>query len=156
MKLQTYSLRLQPAGFTLLEMMAVLAILAVVAVIAMPAADRSRRAMPLRTVTLDMAAALKAARAEALRSNQEQLFTINLAGRTFTSSAMAKPHALNRELTVAYEIPVTEQGADGIASIRFRPDGSSSGGLISISGARQVAELRVDWMTGATSITWRR
>jgi hypothetical protein len=69
---------------------------------------------------------------------------------------MAKPRPLNRQLTVAYEIPVTEQGPDGIAGIRFRPDGSSSGGLISIAGGRRLAELRVDWMTGATSISWRR
>jgi general secretion pathway protein H len=144
------------AGFTILELMAVLAILALAAVFAMPAADRTRRATPLRMAALDMASMLKTARAEALRSNQEQLFTIDLTNRTFGTSAMARSRPLNRQLTVAYEVPVTEQSSEGVASIRFRPDGSSSGGLISISGARQSAMLHVDWMTGSTRISWRR
>jgi general secretion pathway protein H len=153
---KTQKPRLGCAGFTLLELIVVLAILATATAMAMPAVERSRRALPVRFVTLDMAALMASARSEAVRSNREQLFTINLTARKYGTSAGLRERSLPRALTVAYEVPITEQPADGLATIRFRPDGSSSGGTITISAARQSAGLSVDWMTGAARIAWRR
>ena len=156
MKRRATSRHRREAGFTLLELIAVLAIVALAATLAFPLADRSRRGLAVRTAAIDLASALKTARAEAVRSNAERRVVLDLNARQFAADGTTRPHALPREVTVVYDVPVGEQSADGIASIRFRPDGSSSGGTISVAGQRQSASVTVDWLTGRTHITWGR
>jgi general secretion pathway protein H len=40
----------------------------------------------------------------------------------------------------------------GTAAIRFFPDGSSSGGTISLSGANRDYFIGVDWLTGRVEL----
>lgn len=142
------------AGFTLLEMVAVLAILALAAAVAWPAAERSRSSNAMRRATIDLAAALKNARSEALASNKETGLTLDLANYRFSAGGMMAAHALPRNVRLSYAVPAIAQAAGGAAMIRFRPDGSSSGGTIRLSVPRQSAKITVDWMTGSTKITW--
>ena len=144
------------AGFTLLELIAVLVIVALAATLAFPMADRSRRGLAVRTAAIDLASALKTARAEAVRGNAERRVVIDLNTRQFVADGLPRPHTLPREVSVAYDVPVGEQASNGVASIRFRPDGSSSGGKISLAGQRQSASVTVDWLTGRTRIEWGR
>lgn len=141
-------------GFTLLELIVVLAILAIAATLSFPAAERSRRALPLRTTAIDLAAALTTARTEALRTNRDTRLTLDLPNRRFLADGMAKVHALPRDVVVSYEVPVDERMGDGVAALRFRPDGSSSGGRISLAAPREAATVSVDWMTGRTQVQW--
>lgn len=142
------------AGFTLLEMVAVLAILALAAAVAWPAAERSRSSNAMRRATIDLAAALKNARSAALAGNKETGLTLDLANYRFAADGMMAAHALPRNVRFSYAVPVIAQAADGAAMIRFRPDGSSSGGTIRLAVPRQSAKITVDWMTGSTKITW--
>ena len=145
---------LKNAGFTLLEMIGVLAILALVAVIALPAAERSRSALAVRGAAFDLAAALKNARSAALITNRETRLTLDITARRFLADGMAAAHSLPRNAAVTYAVPAGEQAAKGVAVIRFRPDGSSSGGTITLAGPRQSAVVSVDWMTGRTELAW--
>lgn len=142
------------AGFTLLEMVAVLSILALAAAVAWPAAEKSRSANAMRRATFDLAAALKNARSAALASNKETKLTLDLVNHRFAADGMVAAHALPRGVRLTYALPAAAQAADGAAMIRFRPDGSSSGGSIRLAVSRQSAKITVDWMTGSTKITW--
>lgn len=145
------------SGFTLLELLAVLAIVSLTTVLlAFPMAERSRRAQSVRSAAIDLAAMLQSAHAEAKRSNMEQRTVIDLTARRFWTVGGSRPHALPPDLTAAYDVPAAEQAAEGMASIRFRPDGSSSGGTVRLSGQRQSAIIAVDWLTGRTHIEWGR
>lgn len=142
------------AGFTLLELVAVLAIIALAVAVAWPAAERSRSSNAMRRATINLAAALKNARSAALASNKETGLTLDLANYRFSADGMMAAHALPRNVRLSYAVPAVAQTADGAAMIRFRPDGSSSGGTIRLSVPRQSAKITVDWMTGSTKITW--
>lgn len=141
-------------GFSLLEMVAVLTILALVAAVAWPATERSKSSIAMRRATIQLAAALKNARSAALLSNKETGLTLDFANFRFVGDGMVAANALPRSVRFSYSVPVVAQATDGAAMIRFRPDGSSSGGTIRLSIPRQSAKITVDWMTGSTKITW--
>ena len=105
------------AGFTLLELIAVLAIVALAAMLAFPVAERSRRGPSVRTAAIDLASALKVARAEAVRSNTDSKLVLDLPGRRFGADGYGRPHALPREVTVSYDVPLGEQSGDGVAAL---------------------------------------
>ena len=144
------------AGFTLLELIVVMVILALAAALALPNGERTRRGLTLQATALDLASSLKNTRSEAIQSNREQKLVIDLAGRRFWGEGQGPAHALPRELIVSTEVPVSEQSAAGVASVRFRPDGSSSGGKIKLEAPRQTALVSIDWLTGRTRVEWGR
>ena len=147
---------LREAGFTLLELIVVMAILALTAALALPNGERTRRGLTLQATALDLASSLKNARSAAIQSNREHKLVIDLAGRRFWAEGQGPAHALPRELIVSTEVPLGEQADAGVASVRFRPDGSSSGGKIKFEAPRQTALVSIDWLTGRTRVEWGR
>lgn len=41
---------------------------------------------------------------------------------------------------------------DAVAAVRFYPDGSATGGRITVSGAERTYHVMLDWLTGTVSI----
>jgi general secretion pathway protein H len=150
------NIRTGDAGFTLLELIAAMTILALAAVWVAPAGDRTRRSLSIEATTLKLAAALKAARSQAVRSNQEQKLVIDLEQRRYWAEGLGGAKALPADIAVTYEVPASEQSKPGTAVLRFRPDGSSSGGNVRLKTTRRSANLTVDWLTGGTHIEWER
>ncbi|MGQ0672222.1 MAG: GspH/FimT family pseudopilin [Hyphomicrobium sp.] len=148
------SLDRRESGFAYLELIVVLVIVALAVIIALPMAERSRHSFHVRSAAVDVASALKSARAGAMRTNLERRFVVDLDQRRFFADGMSRPHALPRGVTVSYEVPIGEQPAESIGTIRFRPDGTSSGGTITLVAQRQRATVSVDWLTGRTAIDW--
>jgi general secretion pathway protein H len=103
-----------------------------------------------------MASALRIARAEALRTARETRLVLDLAARRYSADGIAAPRAIPRDVSIVYEVPAARANGEHTAEIRFRPDGSSSGGTIRIASARATALVEVDWLTGRTHIDWRR
>ena len=147
---------LREAGFTLLELIVVMVIMALAAALALPNGERTRRGLTLQATALVLASSLKNARSEAIQSNRERKLVIDLASRRFWVEGQGPAHALPRELFVSTEVPVSEQAAAGVALVRFRPDGSSSGGKIKFEAPRQTALVSIDWLTGRTRVEWGR
>jgi general secretion pathway protein H len=139
-------------GFTLLELIVVMAILAMAAVIAFPSATSSRRGLTADAAALNFASALRIARAEAIRSNREQMLVLNVARRSYSAAGLRVARAIPTDVAVSYEIPPAEQSTDATAAVRFRPDGSSSGGTFRFAAHRKSASVAVDWLTGTARV----
>ncbi len=144
------------AGFTLLELIAVMAILALVAVWVAPAGDRTRRSISFEATAITLAATLKVVRSEAVRNNHEQKLIIDLNQRRYWVEGLGVTKPLPEDIAVTYEVPSAEQPAPSKAVLRFRPDGSSSGGKVRLETTRRSANVTVDWLTGATHVEWER
>lgn len=132
------------AGFTLVELLVVLGIIGLVlaaTLSAKPKAVATRVAVTSRSVI----AALEWARAQAMATNAETLFRIDVDKNQF--GLPNSMHSLPRGMSAAVVIAETERFRN-IGGIRFYPDGQSSGGEIALSLEGRSARIAVNWLTG--------
>ena len=135
-------------GFSLLELVTVLAILAIAATLALPRLQGTNQRAALQSAVQQITAALKLARAEVLRTSTDQIVTFDLANRTFWPGT-AKPQGLGPRIAIT--IPDDGLEWDGaLRRVRFRPDGSATGGTIALDDGTERARIAIDWLTGAT------
>lgn len=139
------------AGFTLIEMLVVLAILALSFVLMAGYRPLWSRGLEIDTTAAMLAAELRLVRSEAIAANRAAAFELNVAGRRYRGGS-----APTRELPARMAVELTtisdERQSSGAGSIRFFPDGSSTGGRIVLAeGSRRVA-VGVDWLTGRVSV----
>ena len=138
-------------GFTLIELLVVLAISSLALVLIIGYRPPWSRGLGVHATAAELAAGLRLARSEAILSNRPVAFDLDAAGHRYrigNAAAKQVPADLSIELlTISGE---ARKAGDG--DIRFNPDGSSTGGRISlIDGQRKVA-VGVDWLTGRVSI----
>lgn len=123
-------------GFTLLEMLVVLAIAAMIAGIGYPRLQGQIAAQEARTAVAAVTAALRAARAQALRSGTEIMVTASPDGHSVQSGG-AVVVALPASVLVRMESP-----------IGFHGDGSAREGEITVDGKGRHVRVSVASATG--------
>lgn len=145
-------MRRRQRGFTLLEVLVALVIGILLVALIPPLLSGMSGATELRGAARQLAAGLRNARNEAVTRQQEAVLLLNLAGHRFTVSGdprdITLPDSVELHLyTAQSELLDHEKG-----SIRFFPDGSSTGGAITVSGSKRAYRVNVDWLTGAIAI----
>lgn len=141
--------RSTPAGFTLVELVAVLAIAGLVLAVAVPGSMRLYQSMQYRQAVKEVVAGLGTARHRAIVSGRAQDFLINPRQRTLQLGE--RRWQLPAELRVAvYGTAELNRGEYGV--IRFYPEGGASGGGVDLErpGGGGVRIL-VDWLLGTVS-----
>lgn len=149
--LPTPSSSRRDAGFTLVEMLVVMAVLALAAALTMPALTRATAERTLTSTAIDVQAMLKLARAEAVRLGRDTAVTISLRDRQVRTEGQAA-HLLPPDVDIAVVAPRAEVLSHQTTRIRFYPDGTSTGGRISLTRGAQRTSVRIDWLTGSASI----
>lgn len=139
------------AGFTLIELVVVLAILGLALALVTVKGAPVSPVTHARAAARELAAALRAVRAEALMSNQSEWFTIDVARRLYRSGQQA-PQSLPSDLSFGLLTSDDEVIADSVGRLRFDPDGGASGGRITITGGGRVWWVGVDWLSGRVSM----
>jgi len=139
-------------GFTLMEVLVALVIGVLLVALTPPLLSGMSGATELRGAARQLAAGLRNARNEAVTRQQEAALLLDLAGRRFAVSGDAREVALPNSVelrlyTAQLEVLDREKGY-----IRFFPDGSSTGGAITVSGPKLAYRVNVDWLTGAIAI----
>lgn len=143
---------LRQSGFTLMEVLVALVIGVLLVAVTPPLLSGMSGATELRGAVRQLAAGLRSARNEAVTRQQEAVLLLDLDQRRFTVSgdrrAVALPSGVNLHLYTAQ----SELIDDKKGSVRFFPDGSSTGGAITVSGPKLAYRVNVDWLTGAIAI----
>ena len=139
-------------GFTLLELLVVLTIMALVFVIAMPRFGFVSPQTEVKSGARDVAAALREARSRAIVSNSEVQFNLDVERHHFAISGDDQLHPLPGDIKLLLYTAQEEQGGQATGAIRFFPDGSSTGGYVSLSAAKSSYDVTVDWLTGRVEI----
>lgn len=131
-------------------MLAVIALIALaVTVTAMSLHGRGR--VQLDASAQQVAAGLRDTRTRAMSTGKPQWFTVDLRAHTFAAPGRdprGLPRAAELRVTSAAEASTTA----GVARIGYFPDGSSSGGHLTLSEANRKVRVDVDWLTGAVTV----
>ncbi|MFV8818307.1 pilus assembly FimT family protein [Haliea sp. E17] len=134
-------------GFTLLEIMVAIAVVALLLAVSIPGTQRMYQSMQYRESLRDALAIFTEARREALDSGRAQDVEIEPASRSISLNQH------RQQLPEGFSLGVTAAGElmrQGIAVIRFYPEGGSTGGDVEITApSGQTTRLTVDWLMGS-------
>lgn len=134
-------------GFTLIELIVAFAIVTLALTIVPGSVGALTDSMQYRAAVNDVLSGLRATRSEAMRTGREASFSLDVTTHDLEFPGRGRsrlPQALELGLVVAEGERVDSRG-----SIRFYPDGSSTGGSVIIKRpSGQGVRLRVDWLLG--------
>lgn len=139
-------------GFTLIELLVVLAIVGLVLAMIPGFMLRSQPGLDVEVAARAMADGLRQARSQAVLSNRDQVFALDVDARQFRAGRDQPLNQLDRHLELRLYTAQAELLDAARGQIRFFPDGSSTGGAIGLNLHDQEVEVRVDWLTGQVEI----
>ncbi len=139
-------------GFTLLEILIVLVIGVLLVALVPPLLSGMSGATELRGAARQLAAGLRNARNEAVVRQQEAVLTLDLERHRFGVTGDPREIALPESVALKLYTAQSELLDSATGGIRFFPDGSSTGGSITVSGPKLAYRVNVDWLTGAVAI----
>ncbi len=143
--------RRQP-GFTLLEILVALVIGVLLVALVPPLLSGLSGSVELRGAAQQLAAGLRSARNQAVTRQQEAVLTLDLAQRRFGVSGDPRVIALPASVALKLYTAQSELLDQATGNLRFFPDGSSTGGAITVSGPKIAYRVNVDWLTGTVAI----
>lgn len=136
------------SGFTLLELVVVLAIATLLLAIVPPLISSALPGVELKASARRVAAGLRLAREEAIRSGRDTAFTLDLEERTFQVDGGFREGKLPEGPKLKLEAAEREMLSDHAGAVRFFPDGSSTGGRILLTREGEGYQVGVQWLTG--------
>jgi general secretion pathway protein H len=139
------------AGFTLIELLAVMLLASLVTAAISVAWRAPSPGAQLKTLAHVTASRLRDLRASAMAGRAERAATIDTARRVIGFGDFRAPLAIQRGVALSVVSADDERPAPARVSIRFYPNGSSSGATIAFRSGSQVYEVRVNWLTGRVS-----
>ena len=135
-------------GFSLIEITLVLFIMIAGVAIVGPNISSGRGTMQIKSAARDIASALRYARGQALISQQQVLLTIDLENNTYKVSSRGKLFHVPEEITLTLVTAQSEKTGEDEGSIRFFPDGSSTGGRVTLERDDNQWLVDINWLTG--------
>jgi general secretion pathway protein H len=139
------------AGFTLIEIIVVLAVVGFALVLIVGYKPPWSSALGVRGAAAEVASSLRLARSEAILRNRPVAFEIDLANRRFRAGS-GTVRQLPPQLSIALLTVQGERRDVSTGDIRFNPDGSSTGGRISLADGAHKMAVGVEWLSGRVSI----
>ena len=134
------------AGFTLIELVVVLAILGLALAVLLPNPGAGGETVAVRAATTELRAVLRAARSTAIADNRDVVLAIAPDGLGYTLDGT--PHALRTSGFARQALRI-----EPAVRIRFFATGGSSGGRLTIRGARDAEQaLEIDGVTGQVAL----
>ncbi len=140
-------------GFTLIELLVVLLIMGALITLAPAAFHNIAPGLEMKAAAREVAGAMRQARGQAIRDNREAVVLIDTERNVYRLGQDARVHALNPAFQVSLVTAASEQLDDTRGRIRFFPDGTSTGGRVTLSRNDRKFDITVDWLTGLVAIS---
>ncbi|HEY4999697.1 MAG TPA: GspH/FimT family pseudopilin [Usitatibacter sp.] len=139
-------------GFTLLEVIVVLSLGAIIYAVVLSGPFGKASAADLKSAARTLASGLRTAQTTAMATRRDALLTLDLDSREFVTTGEQQPHKLPDNIDLKLFTAQTEVTSERSGSIRFYPDGSSTGGRITVASGERKYLVDVNWLTGRVSI----
>ena len=141
----------KPGGFSLIELVVVLAVMGFILALVVGYRAPWSSGLNLQATAAELASGLRLARSQAIADNHPVAFALDLAGRRYRVGG-DPPRSLPPKLAIGLLTVNGQQRSPTFGDIRFNPDGSSTGGRITLAdGGRRVA-VGVNWLTGRVTV----
>jgi len=142
------------AAFTLVELLVVLAIAGLMAALLPPLLHGALPNSQVKAAARHLAGGLKTARTRAITSHEETVLVLDVDERSYAVGEQVRQLKLPGEVKLALVTADSELDPlrDSRGGIRFFPDGSSTGGRITLSYRQFEYQVDVNWLTGRVSI----
>ena len=140
------------AGFTLLEVLVVLVIGAVMYAMILGVPFRGASVADLKSAARTLASGLRQAQSMAMASRRDAVLTVDMETREYILAGESEGRRLPKDIELKLFTAQSEIASDSRGAIRFYPDGSSTGGRITVKAGERQYLVDVDWLTGRVSI----
>lgn len=120
--------------------------------LAAPVVSSGVTSTALKGSARQLAAGLRKARSEAVAQRRETVLTVDLASHRFQLDGDQRVYRLPRDVAVSFFTTQSEVIGGSNASIRFFPDGGSTGGRITLTARDRKYDVDVNWLTGQVVI----
>ena len=85
-------------------------------------------------------------------SRRDAVLTLDVEARQYVLAGETEPKALPKDIELKLFTAQSEIQSEKKGAIRFYPDGSSTGGRITVKAGERQYLVDVDWLTGRVSI----
>lgn len=100
----------------------------------------------------EVAAALREARSRAILANSEAVFSLDVKRKLYMVTGDKGSRPLPPDVGLSLYTAQQELVEETVGSIRFFPDGSSTGGRVVLSNPKHSYNITVNWVTGHVEI----
>ena len=139
-------------GFTLLEVIVVLVLAGIMYALLLAVPMRGASGADLKSAARTLASGLRQAQTTAMSTRRDAVLTVDVDAREFLMPGEEQPRKLPEGLDLKLYTAQSEVSNARKGGIRFYPDGSSTGGRITVSAGERKYLVDVDWLTGRVSI----
>lgn len=141
-----------PKGFTLLEMLIVLAISTLMLGFIAPNLYKVIAGTDLSSTTKELAVALRQARLKAVTTSRPVSLVLDVDKHTYRLSTQTAVLSLANTLELSLLTGKSFLEGQQKGAIFFYPDGSSSGGRITLKLEHRSQQIDISWLTGGVSV----
>ncbi len=106
----------------------------------------------LKASARQLAAGLRKARSDAVSRRQESVLMVDVEGHQFQLSGDQRVYRLPKSVAVKLFTAESELVNGSTGTIRFFPDGGSTGGRVTVSSHGRQYDVDINWLTGQVSI----
>lgn len=130
--------------------MVVLVVIGLLVSLVPAAFNRVLPGLELKSSVRELASVFRGARSQAIRDNRETVIGIDVQEKIYRAGG--KTIAIPRGFELALFTAESETLSDSAGQIRFFPDGTSTGGRVTMKADEQTYYIVVDWLSGRVKI----
>ena len=143
---------MKAAGFTLIELLVVIVIMLGILLLVPPFFSDGVSGTELKAAARKVAAGLRKVHAQAITQKQEAALTLNVEERRFELTGDKRVYQLPPKIDISLYTAQSELSKEKTGAIRFFPDGSSTGGRVTLAAGERKYLVDVNWLTGRVGI----
>ena len=139
-------------GYTLMEVLVTLTIIGMVLAAIPLMAGGPRPGAQARAAAIELASALRQTRSGAIAGFHDEVFYLDTERRVYRVGGGGSEKALPEDLTLSLYTARSELAGENAGRIRFFPDGSATGGRVTLAAGAHRYVVAVDWLTGMVEV----